>query len=68
MAVREAHLQPLAFQAAAVAAGHVGGGPRFVDEHQAFRVQIELTVEPMPALLQDVGAVLLDRVSGLFSA
>ena len=64
--VREAHPQPLAFRAAAMAAGHVGGGPSLVDEDQAFRLQIDLPVEPAPTLSQDVGTVLLDRVPGLF--
>jgi hypothetical protein len=49
-----------------MASGHVGGGPRFVDEHQALRIQIKLALEPMSALPQDVGAILLDRVPGLF--
>jgi len=54
--------------AAAVASGHVGGGPCLVDEHEALRLQIDFAVEPAPALAQDVGAVLLDRVAGLFSS
>ena len=66
MAVRKAHPQALAFWAASVATGHVGGGPCLVDEDEAFRLQIELVVEPVLALPQDVGAVLLDRVPGLF--
>jgi hypothetical protein len=64
--VREAHPQPLAFPAAPVTAGHVGGGPGLVDEDEAFGFEVDLTVEPVPALSQDVGAVLLDRVPGLF--
>ncbi|KTR81619.1 hypothetical protein NS277_16405 [Novosphingobium barchaimii] len=66
MAVREAHPQPLAFRAATVTAGHVGGGPGLVDEHEAFGFEVDLAVEPVPALPQDVGTVLLDRVAGLF--
>jgi hypothetical protein len=66
MAVREAHPQPLAFRAAPMAAGHVRGGPGLVDEDQAFGFEIDLAVEPVPALPQDVGTVLLDRVPGLF--
>jgi hypothetical protein len=66
VAVREAHAQPLAPRAAAMAAGHVGGGPRLVDEHEALGVEIELAVEPALALLQDIGPVLLDRVPGFF--
>ena len=66
MAVREAHPQALAFGAPPVTAGHVGGGPGLVDEDEAFGFEVDLTVEPVPALSQDVGAVLLDRVPGLF--
>jgi hypothetical protein len=49
-----------------VTAGHVGGSPGFVDEDEALGFEIDLAVEPVLALLQDVGAVLLDRVPGLF--
>jgi hypothetical protein len=66
MAVRETHPQPLAFRAAAVTARHVRGGPGFVDKDEAFGFEIDLAIEPMPALPQDVGTVLLDRVPGLF--
>ena len=47
-------------------AGHVGGGPRLVDEDEAFGFEVDLTVEPVLALPKDVGTVLLDRVPGLF--
>tara|TARA_R110000850_G_scaffold123229_1_gene241222 strand:- start:427 stop:636 length:210 start_codon:yes stop_codon:yes gene_type:complete len=64
--VREAHPQPFAFPAAPVTASHIGGGPSLVDEDEAFGFEIDLAVEPVPALPQDVGTVLLDRVPGLF--
>jgi hypothetical protein len=66
VAMRKTHAQALAFGAATMAAGHVGGGPGLVDEHEAFRVQIDLAIEPVVPLLQDVGAVLLDCMSSLF--
>ena len=66
MAVREAHPQPFAFPAAPVAAGHVRCGPSLVDEDEALGFEIDLTIEPVSALPQDVGTVLLDRVPGLF--
>jgi len=66
MAVREAHPQAFALGAPPVAAGHVGGGPGLVDEDETLGFEIDLTVEPVPALPQDVGTVLLDRVAGLF--
>ena len=66
MAVREAHPQALAPRSASVAARHVCGGPRLVDKDQVLGSEIELASEPGPALLQDVGPLLLDRVPGLF--
>jgi len=47
-------------------AGHVGGGPRLVDEDEALGFELDLAIEPVLALPQDVGTVLLDRVPGLF--
>jgi hypothetical protein len=47
-------------------AGHVGGGPGLVDEDEALGLQIDLALEPVPALLQDVGAILLDCMASLF--
>jgi len=66
MAMREAHPQPLTLLAAAMAAGHVGGRPCFVDEDKALRVEIDLTLEPFPPLFQDIGPVLLDCMASLF--
>ena len=40
--------------------------PGLVDEHELPGIEIGLGVEPRPALSQDVRAVLLDRVPGLF--
>ena len=37
-----------------------------VDEHQPLRVEVDLAVEPLSPALQDVGAVLLGRLPGLF--
>jgi hypothetical protein len=64
--VRETHPQSLAFGTAAMAAGHVGGGPGFIDEYLALRFEIELTLEPIMPRLQDVGTVLLDCMASLF--
>ena len=66
VAVREAHAQPGAAPTPPVAAGHVCGGPGLVDEDQPFGIEIGLGVEPGPALAQDVGTVLLNRVASLF--
>jgi len=47
---------------------HVGGRPGLVDEHEPIGVEIGLSVEPGAALAQNVRAILLDGVAGLFSA
>jgi len=62
------HAEPQAFPApaTALAARHVGGSPGLVDEDEPLRVQVQLAVEPGLALFQDIGAVLLGRVRGLF--
>jgi len=39
-----------------------------IDEHQPRRVEVESSVEPRLTARQDVGAVLLGRVCGLFCA
>ena len=66
MAMRITHPQPLATSAAAMTAGHVGRRPCLVDEDEPRRVEVELAIEPVLARTQDVGAILLDRVAGLF--
>jgi hypothetical protein len=45
---------------------HVRRRPSLVNEHEPSKVEIRLRLEPVAALLQDVGPILLDRVSGLF--
>jgi hypothetical protein len=47
-------------------AGHLGAGAGLVDEHQRVRVEIEPPVEPRFAAAQDVGAILLGSMPGLF--
>ena len=37
-----------------------------IDEHELRRIEVELAVEPVPAPLQNVGAILLQCVRGLF--
>jgi hypothetical protein len=49
-----------------MAARHVGRGPGLVDEDEPLRIEIKLVLEPSFASDQDVGAVLLGRVRGLF--
>jgi hypothetical protein len=45
---------------------HVRRCPGFVDEDQLVGVEIKLALEPFLTLLQDVGAILLGRMAGLF--
>ena len=66
MAVWVSHSQPFAFSTPAMAARHVRRSPGFVDEDQAVRVEVELSVEPVETPLQDVRAILLDGMPGLF--
>lgn len=47
-------------------AGHVGGGPCLVDEDEALGIKVELPFEPLLALLEDIGPVLLDSMASLF--
>lgn len=37
-----------------MAAGHVSRGPRFIDEHEPFRLQIDVAFALFLALFQDV--------------
>jgi hypothetical protein len=45
---------------------HLGAGAGLVDEHEAFGIKVELSLEPHLAPPQDVGTVLLRRMPGLF--
>ena len=64
--MREAHPQPIALLAAAMAAGHIHCCPRHINKYEMLRLQIQLFVEQMLPLFQDVGTVLLHCVTSLF--
>jgi hypothetical protein len=66
MAVGNADPQPSPSPAASAFARQIGRRSRFVDENEFPRVQIELRPKPRLALLQDVRALLLLSVRGLF--
>lgn len=66
MAVRHASPAALAAGRTAAQARHLGRQAGLVDEHQFGRIEIGLAVEPCASALQDVGAVLLQCVCGLF--
>jgi hypothetical protein len=51
---------------AADCSSHVGGKPGLVDEDETVRIEIRLTIEPVPPPLQDVRPILLARMGGLF--
>ena len=66
MTVRDPGSEALTLQGPAAQPGHVGGGPRLVDEGEAGRIEIELAVEPLFPSAQNVRAVLLGRVGVFF--
>ncbi|TCL87296.1 hypothetical protein C8J38_1311 [Rhizobium sp. PP-WC-2G-219] len=57
---------PLTARCSSTQAGQLCREAGFVNEHQLCRIEIELAVEPVSATLQDVGAVLLQCMCGLF--
>ena len=42
---------------------HLGAGTHFIDKDQRLGIEIKLALEPCPARVQDVGAVLLARIT-----
>lgn len=66
MAVRHADAQPPSAPATPTFARQIGRGARFVDEDELLGIEIELSLEPFEALLQDVRPLLLRGVCGLF--
>ena len=65
MAVGHACPEPLASFGSAMATSHVRGKPGLVDEDETVRIEIRLTIEPVPPPLQDVRPILLARMGGL---
>src|ERR1700712_2671566 len=66
MAMWHTGSQPFAPWRPAIKPGHLGGGCRLVDEHQLLWVEIGLALKPRLAPRQDVGAILLAGMRGLF--
>jgi hypothetical protein len=66
MAMRHAGTATLAARRSSALPRHLRGQTRLIDEDQLRRIEVDLAVEPVPAALQDVGAVLLQCVRGLF--
>ena len=59
-------MEALAFGGSSPQPGHVGFGPRFVQEDQAGRIEGRLLPDPAAAGLPDVGAVLFAGPESLF--
>ena len=66
MAVRHTGPAALTAQRTATQARHLGRQAGFVDEDQLRGMEIGLCVEPGAAASQDVGAILLQCMCGLF--
>ncbi len=63
--MRNAGAQPFALGRPPAFARNIGGGPRLVDEDEAFGKEIELAVEPVLAPFHNVRLVLFAGVGGL---
>ena len=66
VAMGNAHAQSLPARSPPVSARHIGRGPGLVDKDEAFRIEIELPLEPILAPFHDVRAILLARMRRLF--
>ena len=66
MAMRNGGAQPSSAPATSAFARQIGGSPSLVDEDEFQRIEVGLPGEPVPALLQNVRALLLLGVRGLF--
>lgn len=65
MSARNASPTALSARGTAAQAGHLGGQACLVDEDKALGIEIRLSLEPIPAPLQGVGALLLQCMGGL---
>src|SRR5450755_198028 len=66
MAMGNADAQPSPPSATSALSRQIGGSPRFVDEYERSRIEVELRPEPLPASLQDVRALLFLSVRSFF--
>jgi hypothetical protein len=66
VAARNGSDEPLAARVSAISAGHVGGGPGFINKDQFFGIQIALAGDPVATRLGNVWAFLLGSVLRLF--
>jgi IS5 family transposase len=66
MAIRHLGVEPLPASAPAAQRGHIGLGPSFVDEDEAFGIDPPLIALPARPFAGDVGTLLLARKHGFF--
>jgi hypothetical protein len=66
MSVRDFAHQAFAAPAAASEPDHVGAGAGLVDEDEAVRIKLLLTVSPVSACDRDVGTILFAGVNAFF--
>jgi len=66
VAARNGGDEPLTARASAIPAGHVGGGPGFINKDQFFGIQIALAGDPVAPRLGNVWAFLLGCMLRLF--
>jgi hypothetical protein len=67
MVTRNGDAQPSPSPTASASARKIGGRPRLVDEQRFPRIEVELRGKPALSLLQDVRALLLLGMRGLYS-
>lgn len=66
LAMGDLGLEPLATQAAAVGAGHVGLGPGLIDEDELGRVKAALILNPLSSSPRDRRPILLAGEQAFF--
>lgn len=66
MSVRHTGPAALPARGATTQARHLGGQAGLVDEDEALGIEIGLGLEPVVPALQDIGALLLQCMGGLF--
>lgn len=66
VALRPRGDQPLAAWAAAMAAGHIGLGPRLINEHESAGIKLALRALPAGALPRDIRPFLLGGRKAFF--
>lgn len=66
MAVRDRSTTTFSAKRLSANTGHFGAQAGLIDEDKPVGIEIELTIEPVPTALQEIGAFLLQCMCGLF--